>query len=104
MRHIDPPRLRQSANGRGALNIEILSGTTIRLHWTDKPCKWHVNDGAEVFVVLHGMVDMHHKTGGSEQVTTFTPGDIFYAAEGDEHFAEPIGVARVLVVEKGGSV
>jgi len=31
-------------------------------------------------------------------------GDIFYASEGTEHVARPIGEARVLVVETAGSV
>lgn len=41
-----------------ALHIATLSGTTVRLHWTDKPYIWHVNDGQEVFAVLDGVVDM----------------------------------------------
>lgn len=44
----------------GARDIARLTGvTTIRLHWTDQPYHWHVNDGAEVFVVLDGAVNMH---------------------------------------------
>ncbi|MGI9261868.1 MAG: cupin, partial [Woeseiaceae bacterium] len=36
----------------GALPIASMQGITTRLHWTDKPYKWHTNDGEEVFVVL----------------------------------------------------
>jgi mannose-6-phosphate isomerase-like protein (cupin superfamily) len=43
----------------GALHIANMGGVTTRLHWTDRPCKWHVNDGEEVFVVLDGQVVMH---------------------------------------------
>ncbi|MGB2533789.1 MAG: cupin, partial [Candidatus Puniceispirillum sp.] len=37
-----------------ALDIASMNGITTRLHWTDQPYKWHVNDGAEVFAVLDG--------------------------------------------------
>ncbi len=40
----------------------------MRLHWTDQPYVWHVNDGSEVFVVLDGAVDMHYRRGGKEEV------------------------------------
>ncbi len=61
-----------------------MNGTSCRLHWTDKPYKWHVNNG--------------------ERTLLLRAGDIFYAQAGDEHFAEPVGEARILVVEKEGSV
>ena len=28
----------------GALDIANMGGITTRLHWTDKPYKWHTND------------------------------------------------------------
>jgi len=88
-----------------ALDIERIDDATVRLHWTDQPYKWHVNDGPEVFVVLDGTVDMHTRGGaGGEQVVALAPGDIFHAEAGDEHVAHPRGVARVLVVERAGSV
>lgn len=31
-----------------ALDIDRISDATIRLHWTDQPYRWHVNDGADV--------------------------------------------------------
>jgi len=58
----------------GAADIANMGGITTRLHWTDRPYEWHVNDGAEVF-----------------------------AAVGTEHVAHPIGEARFLVVERAGS-
>ena len=87
-----------------ALDIDRIQDATIRLHWTDAPYQWHVNDGAEVFVVLDGAVDMHVRQNGSERVLSLAPGDIFHAEDGDEHVAHPNGAARVLVIEKAGSV
>ncbi|MDG9671166.1 MULTISPECIES: cupin [unclassified Hahella] len=88
----------------GALDIANMSGVTCRLHWTDQPYKWHVNDGEEVFAVLDGTVDMHYKDQGEVKIATLQCGDIFYAAVGTEHVAHPIGAARILVIEKEGSV
>ena len=68
-----------------ALDIANMNGTTVRLHWTDQPYKWHVNDGEEHIVRLKS-------------------GDIFYAGIGTEHVAHPCGEARILVIEKEGSV
>ncbi|MCV2885933.1 disulfide bond formation protein DsbH [Aestuariibacter sp. AA17] len=59
-----------------AKNIANMNGITTRLHWTDKPYKWHINDGEEVFVVL----------------------------DGTEHVAHPHGAARILVIEQEGSI
>lgn len=88
-----------------ALPIEKFSGqTTVRLHWTDQPYKWHVNDGPEVFVVLDGVVNMHTRSDGKEGMSRLEPGDIFHADTGDEHVAHPQGIARILVVEAAGSV
>ena len=87
-----------------ALHIATLSGTTVRLHWTDKPYIWHVNDGQEVFAVLDGVVDMHYREAGVEKFEKLGAGDIFYADIGCEHVARPVGPARILVVEKEGSV
>ena len=42
----------------GALDIANMGGITTRLHWTEQPYKWHVNDGQEVFAVLDGRVEM----------------------------------------------
>lgn len=87
-----------------AMGIACMNGTTTRLHWTDKPYQWHVNDGEEVFAVLTGAVDMHYRDAGQEKIVRLEAGDIFYAGVGCEHVAHPIGEARILVVEKQGSV
>lgn len=87
----------------GALDIANMDGITTRLHWTDQPYQWHVNDGQEVFAVLDGRVDMHYREQGEEHITTLETGDIFYASVGTEHVAHPLGEARILVVEAEGS-
>lgn len=88
----------------GALDIANMNGITTRLHWTDQPYKWHVNDGEEVFAVLDGRVEMRYREDGVERSTVLETGDVFYAAVGTEHVAHPLGAARVLVVETQGSV
>jgi len=87
-----------------ALDIDRIEGATVRLHWTDAPYIWHVNDGPEVFVVLDGQVDMHIRRDGRDEILHLQVGDIFHATDGDEHVAHPDGPARVLVIEKAGSV
>ena len=88
----------------GAKDIANMNGITTRLHWTDQPYRWHINDGEEVFAVLDGVVDMHYRLDGTEHVVRLNTGDIFYASVGTEHVAHPQGEARVLVVESEGSV
>lgn len=87
-----------------AENIANIGGASIRLHWTDQPYKWHMNNGEEVFAVLDGIVDMHYKVAGIEHVVTLEIGDVFFAEVGCEHVAYPRGEARILVVERDGSV
>lgn len=87
-----------------ALDIAVMDGTSIRLHWTDRPYEWHVNDGQEVFAVLDGIVDMHYRDGRGDYVIRLQPGDIFHAETGDEHVAHPVGEARILVIERHGSI
>ncbi len=87
-----------------ALDIANMNGITTRLHWTDQPYKWHVNDGQEVFVVLDGQVEMRFRQNGVEQSTVLHTGDIFYASIGTAHVAHPLGEARILVIESEGSV
>ena len=88
----------------GARDIGLIEGAGARLHWTDAPYVWHVNDGAEVFCVLHGAVDMHYREAGAEKVQRLEAGDICFAEPGDEHVARPLGEARILVIEKPGSL
>ena len=92
------------ANAWDALPIANMNGITTRLHWTDKSYKWHINDGEEVFVVLDGQVEMSYRIDGIEHMTLLNVGDLFYASVGTEHVASPIGEARILVIEKEGSV
>ena len=86
-----------------ATQIANMNGTTTRLHWTNQPYKWHVNDGEEVFAVLDGTVDMHYRESGAEAVVTLEVGDVFFAEVGCEHVAHPRGEARILVIEREGS-
>ena len=88
----------------GALDIASMNGVSTRLHWTDQPYKWHVNDGEEVFAVLDGQVEMHYRDECGRCSVMLEAGDIFFASTGTEHVAHPVGEARVLVVEIEGSV
>ncbi|GGO69009.1 cupin domain-containing protein [Bowmanella pacifica] len=88
----------------GALDIACMQGISTRLHWTDKAYHWHVNDGEEVFVVLDGQVEMKYRDANGETSTLLSCGDIFFASTGTEHCAHPVGEARILVIEKHGSV
>ena len=88
----------------GAIDVAHMGGITTRLHWTDQPYIWHVNEGEEVFAVLDGVVDMHYRKNGTEKIVTLETGDIFFAGIGCEHVAHPRGEARILVVEQEGSV
>lgn len=103
MKHYNAADFRPSKAWQ-ALDIEVIANASVRLHWTDKAYKWHVNDGPEVFVVLDGEVDMKYMDGTEIRSIRLTPGDIFHAEDGDSHVAEPIGEARVLVIEQEGSV
>jgi len=94
----------KAARAWGARDLAEIEGATVRLHWTDQPYKWHVNDGAEVFLVLDGTVEMRYREGGEEKTVTLKPADIFIAEAGDAHVAHPVGEARILVVERKGSV
>ncbi len=87
----------------GALDIANMNGITTRLHWTNEPYHWHVNDGEEVFAVLDGVVDMHYKQNSKTLIEKLFTGDVFYAGVGTEHVAHPIGEARILVIESEGS-
>ncbi|MER6332750.1 hypothetical protein ABT298_26205 [Streptomyces sp. NPDC001034] len=88
----------------GAVDLAAVDDATVRLHWTDQPYKWHVNDGPEVFVVLDGAVDMHYRLDGVEQVERLTPGRVCCVEPGDAHVAHPAPQARILVIERRGSV
>ncbi|WP_417317296.1 cupin [Emcibacter sp.] len=97
-------RMFSSDRAWGAKDIANMGGVTTRLHWTDQPYKWHINDGEEVFVVLDGTVEMFFRINGIEDSEILNVGDIFFASVGEEHVAHPIGEARILVIEKEGSI
>ena len=88
----------------GALDLERIEQATVRLHWTNEPYIWHVNEGPEIFVVLSGTVEMHVRKQTGEEIYRLARGDIFHAEVGDEHKASPLGEARILVIEQAGSV
>lgn len=88
----------------GARDIAEVEGATVRLHWTNEPYRWHINDGPEVFVVLDGAVRMHFRVDREEHDVLLNAGEMFVADAGDEHVAHPLGEARILVIEKKGSV
>ena len=104
MRFFRDAKTFRAATAWGARDIAEIEGASVRLHWTDRPYVWHVNDGSEVFVVLDGAVDMHHRKDGIEKVERLEAGGIMAAEAGDEHVAHPVGEARILVIEKKGSV
>jgi len=74
-----------------------------RMHWTDQPYRWHDNTGDELFVVLDGVVEMHHLEGGKEQVHVLCAGQMALIAAGERHVAHPRGQARILVIERKDS-
>ena len=87
-----------------AKDIALIEGASVRLHWTDKPYKWHINDGSEVFMVISGEVDMKYKIEEEIHTVRLGPNDIFVAEHGNAHVAHPIGEARILVIEKQNSI
>ena len=94
----------RAADAWGARDLAEVEGATVRLHWTDQPYVWHVNDGAEVFCVIDGRVEMRYCESDGQRAVVLGAGDIFIADAGDEHVAHPIGEARILVVERKGSI
>lgn len=104
MRIVGDARSFRAERAWGALDLAEIDGATVRLHWTDEPYRWHANDGTEAFVVLDGLVEMHYRQGGEEKMVELRPGSVFVAEPGDEHVARPVGEARILVVERKGSV
>lgn len=73
----------------------------VKLRWIKDAYRWHRNDGAEVFLVLDGAVDMHIRSGEGRNVSIerLGPGQMLLIEHGEEHIAYPAGEARVLVVE-----
>ncbi|MAT34795.1 MAG: cupin [Ponticaulis sp.] len=94
----------EGENAWDALDVGQVDSATVRVHWTDKPYKWHVNDGAEVFILLSGAVDMKYREDGQEKSVSLKPGDAMTFDMGDEHVAHPTELSRILVIERAGSV
>lgn len=86
-----------------ALPLATIDGTSVKVHWTDAPYRWHVNDGEEVFFVIDGTVRMRYREDGEERTVVLEAGDAFIAHAGDAHMAMPQGACRVLVIERAGS-
>ena len=93
-----------AAKAWDAQPIASFDNISVKLHWTDQPYQWHINDGQEVFAVMAGCVEMFYKENGEAKSRQMNAGDIFYASEGTEHVAHPQGEARVLVIEKEDSI
>ena len=74
-----------STRAWGGLDITEMNGISVRLHWTDEPYKWHINDGEEVFAVMDGTVEMRYKEDGQEKTVLLHTGDIFYAGIGTDY-------------------
>ena len=103
-RIVDDSRSFRAERPWGALDLAEVEGASVRLHWTDSAYEWHVNDGTEVFAVLDGVVNMHYRADGEEKAVRLAPGAIFVAEVGEAHVARPEGEARILVIERKGSI
>ncbi len=57
-----------------------------------------------MFLILDGIVDMRYREAGVEKAVRLEAADMFIADVGDEHVAHPVGEARILVIERKGSV
>lgn len=72
-----------------------MNGISTRLHWTDQPYVWHVNDGEVVFVVIDGVLEIKYRENGLKKSSLLQSDDIFHATVGTEHVAYPQGEARI---------
>jgi hypothetical protein len=88
----------------GARVLDDIDGVAVRLHWTDQPYEWHINDGPDVVVVLCDTVNMHCLQGGLEDIEQLISGLVWQAEPEDEHVAYPAPEAGILVIECKGSV
>ncbi|HEX8193039.1 MAG TPA: cupin [Allosphingosinicella sp.] len=82
--------------------VAHIDRAVVKLRWTDRPFRFHANEGDEVFAVMAGAVDMHvrRSPGVDAEIVRLGPGDILHLAEGEEHSAHPLGEACVLIVEQ----
>ena len=79
-----------------------IGGATVKLRWINQAFRWHRNNGAELFLVLDGKVDMHVRSGpeAPAEIVRLGPGQMIMIEDGEEHVAHPVGQARILVVEE----
>lgn len=89
----------------GSQHIANLDGFSVKIHATSTPYHWHTNDEQEIFVVLNGTVDMHYKDkkDAEPKIQRLESGMIAHMEKGAQHVAHPIGLARILVIERLGS-
>ena len=92
------PRTRTTGTARNARDIARIDRAAVRLHGNDRPCRWHVSDDPEVFVVPDGVLDMRVRAATGARTHRRHPGDLCHAGNGNAHAAPPRGVARVLVM------
>lgn len=78
----------------GSKELAEIELATAKLHWTDEPYIWHVNDGVEVFAVLDGAVEMFYREDGREMSQMLFPGTLCVAEIGDEHVAHRTHVPK----------
>lgn len=83
--------------------LSDLGNHTVKIHWTNKPYRWHENTGEELFVVLDGEVEMRYIDNGEECVRNLKPGGMVLIGHGERHVATPLGEARILVIEEKGT-
>ena len=102
MRFISPKEF-TADRAWGSRALMAMGAHAARLHWTDRPYRWHENTGEELFVVLDGIVDMHYADADGERRVALRPGQIAIIRAGERHVAHPRGAARILVVERSDS-
>ena len=100
MKTIAASRFRADAAWTGPL-LGRVADAVVKLRWTDRPFRWHRNEGPELFLVLAGTVDMHVRSsaGAAVEVVALAAGDALSLDAGEEHVAHPRGEATVLVIE-----
>ena len=94
----------KAASAWGSRLLMDMGEHAARIHWTDTAYRWHVNSGKELFVVLDGLVRMHlRRANGEQSFEELRTGDVMLFCQGDEHYAEPMPQARILVIERKDS-
>lgn len=85
--------------------FEGFGKAAVKLRWIKDAYRWHRNEGAEVFLVLDGAVEMHVRSRSHPAVVhRLSSGQMIFIEDGEEHIAYPQGEARILVVERADPV